>query len=292
MAEHGPISREEASDREGVKLPPAAHFSVPSGTPSVWDLDEFGAPCWIIDQPGAWLGAWSWIIPSHDLDYGPLAGRWATPPLPRVRLAGPGAMPTLRAFPLEETKHGRPTRESDRPEEVRAAAWLKDIRGVTSRGIADALGFSIRDGRVERTERIRTPDYVVKRAAEFVKSGRRLLHREGVIPWACWDDGRLVGAWWTSVPFWASLTRWYINTITVRAPLEANAELLRMGARYAHLRTVWDPMADIGRPASDVGVMGEVPGEDRRVRAAFMGATSHRLFDVEETERSHRRSRK
>ena len=285
MAEHAAIRPGPGAAEQGEKLPPSAHFSVPSCGPSGWELDEYGAPRWIVDEPGAWLGPWAWIIPSVHLDFGPLADRWAAPPLSYIRAVGPAAMPTLRQVAQTKKRLGRPSLDETRPEEVRAAAWLADIRGLRRREIAAALRLAdVAPGPM--------PRHVLRQARTYVEAGRRLLGREGVLPWICWAGAKPPPpSWWASPFFISFLVAWYIRTIQVRAPVELLVDQLRSAARSEHVRTRWDPQTHLGRSAADLAIE-SVPGEEHLVRARLMSITAEHLFRAEEERRRQRQPRR
>jgi hypothetical protein len=183
--------------------------SGPPGRPRDWTLNEEGKPGWIADVPYTDLSLWSFLVIPPD------APQWRpSDQLPEwakeIRSRGPRQMPRI---PLVQeprpTPPGRPTTGEAEPGSAAYAVWLRDIKEVINLEIADALAFGAIDDRARR-----------RRASKLVRDGRKRLQRSGVLPWVCWEDGKLEDGWWTSPRFGVGLKYWY-------EMLVANRDFLR-----------------------------------------------------------------
>jgi hypothetical protein len=98
-------------------------------------------------------------------------------------------------------RDGRLEPTDERSQVARRAAGLRDIWRYSNEYIACQLRVSTRDG-------AEAGQLAGKRLA---RQGRRLLHDEGVLPWAVFDeDGSLPKRWWREDMFLVSLGEWMV----------------------------------------------------------------------------------
>jgi hypothetical protein len=168
--------------QEGVRSSgeTASAASLVPGPPRKWRFDGSGRPAWIPSLPGArWATVFEWQI---------MVGNALRLELPV--LGGAGWAAADRLEPADE-----------RSRVARRAAGLRDVWSYSHEYIACQLRVSARDG-------AGAGQAVGKRLAG---QGRRLLHDEGVLPWAVFDDdGSLPKRWWREDTFLVSLGDWMI----------------------------------------------------------------------------------
>lgn len=103
-----------------------------------------------------------------------------------------------------EPRRGAPFLRLQKPEEVRYAVWLADVRGQN----ANELAYWLRFGTFTTVpKRIGQP--VSRKVARYIESGRRLLHDDGVLPWLLWQNGQLSTDWSAARGFGIALAYWY-----------------------------------------------------------------------------------
>jgi hypothetical protein len=204
----------------------------------MWELNEIGSPVWIASVRDAEWGRWSWIIPSA-----PMALQAGFDPVsPSVRFAlngGPASMPSvgkelMRRTRPDEPAHstvGRPTVEHADPLVARWAAWLGDMRDISTWETARRLSPAAFEPRREHENDPLPNQRSARRPAERrIRAGRLILNKAGVFPWALWPGGDLPAGWWTTARFAGSLEAWYHTYVTALEPaITAAKETLRAG---------------------------------------------------------------
>jgi hypothetical protein len=214
----------------GHHFGPFTELAALGSEPEEWELDELGAPRWIVDVPLAHLCEWVALVPPPGAEL--FTRRWRSVWPAGARDLEPGAMPTLhralgrsRLRRAPQRRRGNPGLTSTSPVEVRAAAWLRDVRGFSHPRIFRTL-FGFDDSRhVDRSDR--------RRAERYVGQGRLCLYREGVLPWTLFAGGNVVGEWWNLPRLRSALDWWFL--FGVRSPSLGSA---REEARVAHGRMI------------------------------------------------------
>ena len=228
MTEDDPISAEQVVLREGKEIALPAHLLTPSERPLAWDLDEFGAPRWIVSQPLATLAPWATIVPAPRMHL----ESWEQPSLAEIRGRGPAQMPSVHvglAMKLagvtgeERPGRGNPGLRRSQRELVRWCAWMRDVREAEPSVIRPFIAGARGDDRSAR-----------RRVLRYISVGRSLLHDEGVIPWMLWPRGELPQLWWKEMRFLEALTAWYSLYVSRNRPvLERLLDARRSAVLYA-----------------------------------------------------------
>ena len=109
----------------------------------------------------------------------------------------------------------------DDPLACRWAAWMSDIRGVSTWELSRRLRASV--ARDERTVR--------KTAEARLRAGRIMLSRQGILPWVLWPAGVLPDGWWAENRFQDGLRAWYeVYVVAMKPAVEQAKRQLRTGA--------------------------------------------------------------
>jgi hypothetical protein len=198
----------------------------------MWELDERGRPIWLASYGDARWGRWAWVISPEEL--APKAS-----PRPHTRgielalAAGPASMPSmgtklarqLRPAEPDRPRVGRPTIERSHPFEARWAAWVSDMRDVSTWEISRRLapwafeGDLAEPARPVATANQTTPQGLARpRANERstrrlgerrLRAGRSMLNRMGILPWLIWPHGEVPTGWWADPLFAEGLRVWH-----------------------------------------------------------------------------------
>ena len=177
----------------------------PAPAPQAWSPWHDGRPAWLSSfRPGN-FAPWAVIDPSTDT-------AWAQSP--RSSGLGPLLMPTLARVLPRPTGSDARRREHKRPDYSRYAAWLRDIACLPHAEVATELDLvAYRWDTSGRGRRAYTnPPADLKQAQRYEQAGRRLLRKEGVLPWVAWPDGGLPSEWWKRAGFAASVEEWVAMT--------------------------------------------------------------------------------
>ena len=179
-----------------------------SEPPSAWSRDHLGRPEWmLLNFLKADLGPWYAVVPTNQImnlsgQPGFMAGKpdwsaWAEPGLRAVRRDGPKAMPRFLPHHLPdpvEAADARPERRRRGPKRIEDArlkgriagdvAWRVDLDGHRRADVARWLDP------IPKKEKNRDPTSAsIEKAARYLNAGRRMLWREGVLPWGVWPNG-------------------------------------------------------------------------------------------------------
>lgn len=203
------------------------------GPPASWDLNVFGQPEWLLQEPGAQTaGSWGVIVPPAPTvevpptvfaarardrrDQGlPTWGADKTiPQLRRVLEAGPASMPAITWDTKRPILPGNPSVTWTAPEVAMCAAWLADVREATRPAIAKLLfPEHPMDDRALR-----------RKVGRYIVRGRQTACDQGLWPWIAVplergdgdpleNEGTLVRGWWQDQDVLAHLTVWHEVTL-------------------------------------------------------------------------------
>jgi len=196
-------------------------FLAHAGPVRNWQLDRAGRPEWIAKIPDAMRGPWACIVPPLPLAQAdhlfwpslvPNIERWERPLLKRVLDAGPAAMPCFRQEHVREImgepdvppKRGRPKLDVSEYERARWIAWIVDVRREGMSGAARRLEPDL-DNRSD----LAIPRHFLRKAERFRDRGRKILQREGVLPWFAFSEGQPSPRWDMTLLFQLALQTWY-----------------------------------------------------------------------------------
>jgi hypothetical protein len=175
--------------------------------PAWWTTaTEFGTPKGLPIEKGA---RWTEISAFYERDDG--VG---------MLEPGPTLFPQLPVAAVLPYGAGRPRNLDVAPERIEFVARAVDVVGLSAYAVARRMYSDETIPQDDGSELIVGSPLPAEKQRTYrdLRDGRERLHERGVLPWAVFDAGKLLPAWWNDKRFIAAIEAWRLDRLRANAP--------------------------------------------------------------------------